>query len=75
MKTVVKDLQKPEDAEMYVNILIDLIEHKHETLNNIMLQGVLKFHVQNCIKGKECVCNELNADNCIFFSNRKLISK
>jgi hypothetical protein len=37
MKTVVKDLQKPEDAEMYVNILIDLIENKHETLNNIML--------------------------------------
>jgi len=64
LKTLVKDLQKPEDAEMYVNILIDLIENKHETLNNIMLQGVLKFHVQYCIKGKDCLCNELSEDNC-----------
>ena len=50
---------------MYVNILIDLVENKNETLNNIMLTGVLKFHAEKCMKpDKECGCNILFLDKC-----------
>ena len=48
MKSVVKDFTKDNDAEMYINVLIDLIEHKNEALNKIQLEGILKFHVKSC---------------------------
>ena len=35
MKATIKDFKKDNDAEMYVNLLIDLIENKHEPLRRI----------------------------------------
>ena len=57
MKTSIKAFKKETDIEMYINILMDLIETRDKAESRIKLEGVLKLHVKNCSKtGDNCVC-------------------
>jgi len=57
MKTNIKSFKKETDIEMYINLLIDLIENRDKADSRIKLEGVLKLHVKNCNKtGDNCVC-------------------
>jgi hypothetical protein len=40
----VTDFKKDIDAEMYIVIIIDLIEHMEVTEQRILLEGILKVH-------------------------------
>lgn len=50
MKTSIKAFKKETDIEMYINILIELIESRDRAESRIKLEGVLKLHVKNCSK-------------------------
>ena len=50
MTSQIKDFTKDDDAEMYINILIDLIKNSSEILNQIYLSGIVKFHIKSCAK-------------------------
>ena len=57
MKTNIKSFKKETDVEMYINILMDLIEDREKAEARIKLEGVLKLHVKTCNKTAEnCVC-------------------
>lgn len=42
-----KNFKKEEDMEMYMGVLIDLIENKHEPTSKVQLEGVLKYYTMN----------------------------
>lgn len=64
MKTSIKAFKKETDIEMYINILIELIESRDRPESRIKLEGVLKLHVKNCSKSQDnCVCTFLAQDN------------
>ena len=57
MRTPIKQFKKETDIEMYINILIDLIESREKPESRIRLEGILKLHVKNCNKsGDNCIC-------------------
>eukprot|EP01016_Furgasonia_blochmanni_P007672 TRINITY_DN13074_c0_g1_i1.p1 TRINITY_DN13074_c0_g1~~TRINITY_DN13074_c0_g1_i1.p1 ORF type:complete len:387 (-),score=108.36 TRINITY_DN13074_c0_g1_i1:34-1131(-) len=64
MKTDIRQLKKDSDVEMYVNVLLELIEHKDKTEYRIQLEGVLKHHIRTCVRVKDgCTCTQLANDN------------
>jgi PAS domain S-box-containing protein len=64
MTTEFKALKKDEDVEMYIIVLLGLIEHRETPTKRIQLEGLLKLHVKNCSKKEEdCICLTLTRDN------------
>lgn len=64
MKTDIKQLKKDSDVEMYVNVLLELIEHKDNTECRIQLEGLLKHHIKTCTRVKDgCTCMILASDH------------
>jgi hypothetical protein len=51
MKTNIKAFKKETDIEMYVNILIELIETRDRPESRIKLEGLVKLHLKGCTKG------------------------
>ncbi len=43
--TFIIDLKKDFEAEMYMNIIIDLIEDQKNLASRIRLEGILKLHI------------------------------
>ena len=56
MKTSIKAFKKETDIEMYVNLLMDLIENREKPEARIKLEGILKLHVKYCNKSFENCC-------------------
>lgn len=57
MKTPIKQFKKETDIEMYINLIIDLIENREKPPCRIKLEGLLKLHLKNCNKSMDlCVC-------------------
>ncbi|KAL4450352.1 hypothetical protein ABPG74_009058 [Tetrahymena malaccensis] len=57
----IKDFKKDEDVEVYVNVLIDLIESRENAESRIKLEGILKYHSKSCPKDT-CYCRQLLHD-------------
>lgn len=49
-KIVGKNFKKDLDVEMYIIILIELIEDREKIITKINLEGVLKYHNRFCTK-------------------------
>ncbi len=49
-----KNFKKETDVEMYINILIELIENRENPEKRILLEGVLKYHMKYCTKPDSC---------------------
>ena len=43
--TFIIDLKKDFEAEMYMNIILDLIEDQKSLTSRIKLEGILKLHI------------------------------
>ena len=61
LKTTVNDFKKDIDVEMYMVVLINLIEHIEMPEQRILLEGILKIHNRFCLK-QECICSQLIKD-------------
>ncbi|EAR98621.2 PAS domain S-box protein (macronuclear) [Tetrahymena thermophila SB210] len=57
----IKDFKKDDDVEVYVNVLIDLIESREHAESRIKLEGILKYHSKTCPKDT-CYCRQLLHD-------------
>lgn len=57
----IKEFENDQDAEMFVIILIDLIENRTDPHNRIKLEGILKYHSKSC-PNDTCYCKELILD-------------
>ncbi|EGR31396.1 PAS domain S-box family protein [Ichthyophthirius multifiliis] len=62
LKKNVSDFKKDIDAEMYIVIIIDLIQHIEITEQRILLEGILKVHNRQCQK-EICYCRLLLNDD------------
>ncbi len=56
MRMTAKNFKKDNDVEMYINIIIDLIEQREQPNQRIKLEGVLKYHNKSCTKTENCHC-------------------
>ena len=56
MKTLLKNFRKDTDAEMYIIILIALIENRDQPYEKIKLEGLLRYHMRYCAKPETCYC-------------------
>lgn len=61
IQLAIKDFKKDEDVEVYVLILIDLIENREIPESRIKLEGILKFHSKSCPKDA-CFCRQMLVD-------------
>lgn len=59
----VKNFKKENDLELYINILIDLIENRDKPSERIKLEGIIKYHSKYCSKPADlCNCQALIID-------------
>jgi len=57
MKMNTKNFRKDTDVEMYINIMIYLIENRDRPEERIKLEGLLKYHNRSCGKtDSSCFC-------------------
>ncbi|EAR83935.1 PAS domain S-box protein (macronuclear) [Tetrahymena thermophila SB210] len=63
MSYQVKNFKKENDLELYINVLINLIENRDKPNERIQLEGVIKYHAKNCSKTADsCNCQQLILD-------------
>lgn len=63
MSFQVKHFKKEIDLELYINILIDLIENREKPNERIQLEGIVKYHAKHCTKPMDaCNCQSLILD-------------
>lgn len=55
MEKSVRELAKDEDVEMYILIVISLIESRDNPESRILLEGLLKYHSKTCAR-ESCYC-------------------
>jgi len=62
-QTILKNLNKDTDVEMYLNTIFNLIENRDKPDSRMALEGLVKFHIKHCPKkDTECVCYSLSKD-------------
>jgi len=62
-RLLIKNFQKDNDVEMYINVIFNLIQNRDKPQSRMALEGLLKYHVKHCNKKEnECACYPLSRD-------------
>ncbi|EGR33302.1 PAS domain S-box family protein [Ichthyophthirius multifiliis] len=62
MRKSIKSFKTDQEVEMYINILIEMIENRENPQTRIILEGILKFHSRQCFK-EGCFCHQFLMDD------------
>lgn len=62
MKMHNRNFKKDTDVEMYMNVLVHLIESRNKPEQRIRLEGLLKYHQMHCQKLDTCFCQKIYSD-------------